>query len=47
MVQQLQSTCSTCRGEGKVINERDKCKTCSAKKVRLLREGQGVGEMFG
>lgn len=33
MVQQLQSACSTCRGEGKVINERDKCKTCNAKKV--------------
>ena len=34
MVQQLQSACSTCRGEGKVINERDKCKACNAKKVR-------------
>lgn len=36
MVQQLQSACSSCRGEGKVINERDKCKACSAKKVRLV-----------
>lgn len=34
MVQQLQSACSVCRGEGKMINERDKCKTCAAKKVR-------------
>lgn len=34
MVQQLQSACPVCRGEGKMINERDKCKTCSAKKVR-------------
>lgn len=33
MVQQLQSTCSSCRGEGKVINERDKCKSCLGKKV--------------
>lgn len=36
MVQQLQSACSSCRGEGKVINERDKCKTCSAKKVGFV-----------
>ncbi|CAB1120802.1 HSP40 [Ectocarpus sp. CCAP 1310/34] len=38
MVQQLQSACSSCRGEGKVINERDKCKTCSAKKVVTERK---------
>ena len=35
MVQQLQSACSSCRGEGKVINERDKCKACGAKKVGI------------
>eukprot|EP00752_Nemacystus_decipiens_P016430 g14687.t1 len=38
MVQQLQSACSNCRGEGKVINERDKCKACNAKKVVTERK---------
>eukprot|EP00904_Undaria_pinnatifida_P001334 jgi/Undpi1/11200/HiC_scaffold_30.g13498.m1 len=38
MVQQLQSACSSCRGEGKVINERDKCKACGAKKVVTERK---------
>ncbi|CAN0112486.1 unnamed protein product, partial [Discosporangium mesarthrocarpum] len=33
MVQQVQSSCSICRGEGKVINERDKCKVCMGKKT--------------
>lgn len=43
MVQQLQSACSTCRGEGKVINERDKCKSCNAKKVRVYVGGHASG----
>ena len=33
MMQQIQSVCSTCNGEGEVINERDRCKTCKGKKV--------------
>lgn len=33
MVQQMQSRCTDCDGEGEVINERDRCKTCLGKKV--------------
>uniref|UniRef100_A0A915AF99 Uncharacterized protein n=2 Tax=Parascaris univalens TaxID=6257 RepID=A0A915AF99_PARUN len=35
MVQQTQSTCSVCKGEGEVIPEKDRCKQCNGqKKVR-------------
>ena len=33
MVQQMQSVCSGCNGEGEVINEKDRCKKCEGKKV--------------
>ena len=33
MVQQMQSVCSDCNGEGEVINEKDRCKKCEGKKV--------------
>jgi len=33
MVQQLQSACSTCSGTGKILNEKDKCKSCNGKKT--------------
>ncbi|RKP06964.1 DnaJ subfamily A member 2 [Thamnocephalis sphaerospora] len=33
MVQQFQSTCDECRGEGEIINQKDKCKVCSGRKV--------------
>ncbi|GAB6021390.1 hypothetical protein CHUAL_003997 [Chamberlinius hualienensis] len=33
MVQQTQSHCPECQGEGEVINERERCKTCLGKKV--------------
>ena len=33
MVQQMQSSCSTCSGTGKILNEKDKCKSCQGKKV--------------
>jgi len=33
MVQQIQSGCSTCSGSGKIMNEKDKCKSCDGKKV--------------
>jgi DnaJ family protein A protein 2 len=33
MVQQMQTPCQTCRGACKIINERDKCKSCKGKKV--------------
>jgi len=33
MVQQMQSACSTCKGAGKSISEKDKCKSCKGSKV--------------
>jgi len=33
MVQQIQSACPSCKGAGKTISEKDKCKTCKGKKV--------------
>jgi len=38
MVQQLQSTCSACNGEGKTIKEKDKCKDCRGSKVTKERK---------
>lgn len=32
MVQQMQSTCNVCRGEGEVIPSKDRCKKCDGKK---------------
>jgi len=33
MVQQMQSACTTCKGVGKMIEEKDKCKSCKGNKV--------------
>lgn len=33
MVQQLQQVCPTCRGEGEVIKEKDKCQNCHGNKT--------------
>lgn len=33
MVQQIQSACSDCRGEGEIIRDSDRCKTCMGKKI--------------
>lgn len=33
MVQQMQSVCPDCHGEGEIINEKDRCKECKGKKV--------------
>lgn len=33
MVQQMQSSCSACKGQGKRMDEKDKCKTCKGSKV--------------
>jgi len=33
MVQQFQSTCDQCRGEGEIINAKDRCKQCMGRKV--------------
>ncbi|XP_038069976.1 dnaJ homolog subfamily A member 2-like [Patiria miniata] len=54
MVQQMQSSCPDCRGEGERINERDRCKKCNGVKVckeskilevhidKGMREGQKI-----
>ncbi|XP_071784979.1 dnaJ homolog subfamily A member 2-like [Asterias amurensis] len=54
MVQQMQSTCTDCRGEGERINDRDRCKKCNGAKVNKetkilevhidkgMREGQKI-----
>ncbi|PVU97586.1 hypothetical protein BB559_001977 [Furculomyces boomerangus] len=33
MVQQIQQQCPACNGEGEIINEKDKCKKCKARKT--------------
>jgi len=33
MVQQMQTTCNDCRGEGKVISAKDRCRPCNGKKL--------------
>ena len=33
MIQQMQSKCSTCYGEGYIINNSDKCKVCKGNKI--------------
>jgi DnaJ homolog subfamily A member 2 len=33
MVQQVQSACQACKGQGKCMNEKDKCKSCKGGKV--------------
>lgn len=38
MVQQVQSACSACKGQGKAIDERDKCKGCKGQKVMKDRK---------
>jgi DnaJ homolog subfamily A member 2 len=38
MVQQIQSACPTCRGQGKSMNESDKCKSCKGNKVKKDRK---------
>lgn len=33
MIQQFQSACNECNGQGEIINEKDKCKDCKGKKT--------------
>ena len=33
MYTQRQGTCDDCNGQGEQVSEKDKCKTCNAKKV--------------
>ncbi len=50
MIQQTQSVCSDCHGEGEVIPSKDRCKKCEGKKV--VREDKRIevhidkGELF-
>ncbi len=54
MVQQMQSTCTTCKGAGKMMDEKDKCKECKGAKVYkdrkvlevLIEKGLGRLIMF-
>ncbi|KAI8989336.1 ATPase GET3 [Pilobolus umbonatus] len=38
MIQQIQQTCPDCRGEGEIINEKDRCKQCLGKKITTERK---------
>ncbi|CDH55361.1 chaperone regulator [Lichtheimia corymbifera JMRC:FSU:9682] len=38
MVQQIQQPCGDCRGEGEIVNEKDRCKHCMGKKVMSERK---------
>lgn len=38
MIQQIQSMCSDCRGQGQRINPKDRCKQCQGKKVNRERK---------
>ncbi|KAF9365407.1 Type I HSP40 co-chaperone [Mortierella sp. NVP85] len=38
MMQQIQQPCGDCRGEGEMINPKDKCKGCNARKVTQVRK---------
>ncbi len=33
MVQQIQSVCHECQGQGERINPKDRCKTCQGRKI--------------
>ena len=56
MVQQKQTMCSDCHGEGEVMNERDRCRACQGQKttseVKILEVrglpdvGRGVTRKF-
>lgn len=40
MIQQTQSVCSDCHGEGEIIPAKDRCKKCEGKKV--VREDKRI-----
>lgn len=33
MIQQIQAVCHDCNGEGEIIRQKDKCKSCLGKKT--------------
>jgi len=38
MIQQMQTTCPDCNGEGETISDKDRCKECKGKKVATERK---------
>lgn len=38
MIQRFQSVCQDCKGEGEIIRERDRCKTCMGKKTTVEKK---------
>ena len=38
MIQRFQTQCPDCNGEGEIIRERDRCKTCRGKKTTIERK---------
>jgi len=38
MIQQMQTVCNECRGEGSVVKDKDRCKGCGGKKVQQERK---------
>ena len=38
MVQQIQTVCSDCQGQGERINLKDRCKACQGRKVTRERK---------
>jgi len=42
MIQQSRSVCPACRGQGKILNEKDRCNECKGKKVVKERKVQEI-----
>lgn len=38
MIQQIQSMCSDCQGQGEKFNSKDRCKTCNGHKVERKKK---------
>jgi len=45
MVQQIQSVCGECTGQGERINAKDRCKTCLGKKVFIEFKPAGFNKL--
>jgi DnaJ-class molecular chaperone len=37
MIQQMQKKCPLCKGQGEIVNNKDKCEQCSGKKVEKVK----------
>ena len=38
MYQQIQKNCDVCKGEGEIIQEGKKCKSCNGKKINSTKK---------